>query len=213
VPLDLSPVEARVLGALLEKDLATPEYYPLSLNALQNACNQKTNRDPVVAYDDDTVREGLEALRHREWIAFVHEAGSRVVKYRHRMPEVFNLSRGESALLALLLLRGSQTAAELRDRTARLHDFDDSEAVEHTLHKLSGREPDPLAALLPRQPGQKEQRWAHLLAGEPQLPSAAAPVETPVRAGGADLERRLGQVETQLAELRQEFESFKAQFE
>ena len=203
----LHPVETRVLGALIEKDLATPEYYPLSLNALTNACNQKTNREPVTAYEDADVRAALETLRELRLAAFVSEAGSRVEKYRHRMSELYNLTRGELAILAVLLLRGPQTAAELRERTSRMHGFADHDAVQHALNKLAGREPEPFVKLLPKAPGTKEPRWAHLFSGEPAMPEpAAAP------AAGSPLAERVTALEEELKRLREEFEQFKAQF-
>lgn len=203
----LPPVEARVLGALIEKDLATPDYYPLSLNALTNACNQKTNRDPVTAYEDADVRAALETLRELRFVAFVTEAGSRVEKYRHRMSELYNLSRGELAILAVLLLRGPQTVAELRDRTHRLHAFADHDAAQHALNKLAAREPDPFAVLMPRAPGAKEPRWAHLFSGEPVMPEPAQ-----AAAAASPLQERITALEEELRRLREDFESFKAQF-
>jgi hypothetical protein len=180
VNFELGPVEQRVLGALMEKDLATPEYYPLSLNALVNACNQKTNRDPVTAYDETAVRGALEALRDEGLAVFVSEAGSRVLKFRHRLSERFNFSRGELAVMAVLLLRGPQTPGELRSRTANLHGFADLDGVQHTLDHLASREEEPLAMQLARAAGMKESRWCHLLA-----PPPAAPEPVSVSAGGA----------------------------
>lgn len=207
---DLDLVEARVLGCLAEKDMATPEYYPLSLNALTNACNQKSNREPVVAYDDVIVREGLCSLRDRGLATFVSEAGSRVEKFRHRLNERFNFSRGELAVLTVLLLRGPQTPGELRQRTERLHSFDDLDALIHILEKLTAREPEPLVRQLERVPGMKESRWAHLLSGEP-LPPAAQYAEAPIAHGSA-LHERVDRLEEELKTLREEFDSFKAQF-
>ena len=183
------------------------EYYPLSLNALTDACNQKTNREPVTAYEDADVRAALETLRELRLAAFVSEAGSRVEKYRHRMSELYNLTRGELAILAVLLLRGPQTAAELRERTSRMHGFADHDAVQHALNKLAGREPEPFVKLLPKAPGTKEPRWAHLFSGEPAMPEpAAAP------AAGSPLAERVTALEEELKRLREEFEQFKAQF-
>jgi uncharacterized protein len=209
VDFTLHPVETRVLGALIEKDLATPDYYPLSLNALTNACNQKTNRDPVTAYEDADVRAALESLRQLRLSAFISEAGSRVEKYRHRLNELYNLSRGELAIVAVLFLRGPQTTAELRERANRMYAFADLDATQHALNKLAAREPDPFVQLLPRAPGTKEPRWAHLFSGEPQIPaptaSAAAPAASP-------LAERVTQLEEELLRLRAEFEAFKSQF-
>jgi uncharacterized protein YceH (UPF0502 family) len=211
---ELNAAEARVLGALIEKDLATPEYYPLSLHALVSACNQKTNREPIVSFDESIAMEALEGLRTRGWAAFVHEAGSRVEKYRHKLGEAFNFTRGELALMGVLLLRGPQTVAELRERTARLFPFDDNESVEHCLEKLATREPDPLARLLPKQPGTKEPRWTHLLCGEPQWTSAE-PVPAMVMAPPArtPLDTRVEKLEAEVQVLREEFERFRRQFE
>jgi uncharacterized protein YceH (UPF0502 family) len=206
--MNLSVVEIRVLGALIEKDMATPEYYPLSLNALVNACNQKSNRNPVVAYSEDDVRAGLEVLRDRGWVSYVSETGSRVEKYRHRLGEAFNLTRGELALLAALLLRGPQTLAELRERCARLHEFDSGDAAAHAMAKLAEREPEPLARLLARQPGTKEPRWMHLLGGEPAEDAAAAPA--PAASSLAD---RVEALEAEVRELRAELAAFRRQFE
>jgi uncharacterized protein YceH (UPF0502 family) len=212
VAYDLSPHEVRVLGALLEKDLATPEYYPLSLNALTNACNQKTNRDPVTSYDDNTVRAALEALRERRLAAFVTEAGARVEKYRHRISEQLNFTRGELAILTVLLLRGPQTLGELRERSSRMHPFEDLQAVESVLSKLAEREPEPLVLHLPRVAGAKEARWAHLLSGEPRMEGDSVPsvlLASPPAADPAlvarieQLEALVQMVQEDLHELRQ----------
>jgi uncharacterized protein YceH (UPF0502 family) len=165
---ELDAVEARVLGALLEKEIATPEYYPLSLNALVNACNQKSNRDPVVSYDDDTVEQALESLRAKGLSLRSTGRDSRVPKHAQRFTEKFNLGRREAAVLCVLLLRGPQTVGELRGRTERLYTFDDLEAVESTLRHL---DESTFVTLLPRQPGFKEQRWAHLLCGAGPWPA------------------------------------------
>jgi uncharacterized protein len=208
VPAALNPIEVRVLGCLIEKDLATPEYYPLSLNALVNACNQKSNRDPVASYDDAETRQTLESLRELHLAVFVSEAGSRVEKYRHRLSETLNLSRGELAILAVLLLRGPQTAGELKTRTDRMYPFDDLDVVESTLSKLASHRGGPLAVLLPRQAGQKEPRWAHLLSGEPQIA-----VAEPDRAPPAPRADRLAQLEAEVASLKQELEQLRTTFE
>jgi len=207
VPFDLDPIEARVLGCLAEKDMATPEYYPLSLNALTNACNQKSNRDPVVSFDEADVREGLANLRDRGFAIFVSEAGSRVDKFRHRLSEKFNFSRGELALLTVLLLRGPQTPGELRQRCERLHNFADIESLVHTLNKLAARTEDPLVKQMDRVPGMKENRWAHLLSGEPQMAAFEAPA-----VHASPLGERVEQLEAEMRTLREEFERFRAQF-
>lgn len=205
----LSPVEIRALGALVEKDLATPDYYPLSLNALTNACNQKTNRDPVTAYEDAEVLDALQSLRDIHLVAFVSEAGSRVEKYRHKLGEKFNFSRGELALLSVLFLRGPQTLGELRDRTARMFAFADIETLQHALERLAAREPDALVRQLAKAPGTKEPRWAHLFCGEPAMPEGPAAVQ-PV---ASHLAERVEALESALRELRDEFEKFRSQFQ
>ncbi|HBY58327.1 MAG TPA: DUF480 domain-containing protein, partial [Solibacterales bacterium] len=168
----LDPIELRVLGALIEKDVATPEYYPLTVNALLNACNQKTNREPVTGFSEDDVAGALERLR-RKGLAFeLSGAGHRVPKHGQRLTEALNLGRRELALLCELMLRGPQTPGELRSRAERLHDFSDLEEVESVLRKLSETEP-PRVVLLAREPGMREARWAHLLGG-PVAPAAAA---------------------------------------
>lgn len=211
MPYDLTAEEARVLGALSEKDMATPEYYPMSLNALTNACNQKTNREPVTAFDDVTVRDALHLLRDRGLAAFVSEAGSRVEKYRHKLAERFNFTRGEQAILTVLLLRGPQTAAELRERAARMAPLDDLETVTHTLERLAAREPGPLVKLLPKAPGTKEPRWAHLLCGEPEFHSPAGPDQTAPAAAG--LQERVSQLEREISQLRAEFDALRSKIE
>ena len=159
----LDPADVRVLGALLEKEISTPEYYPLSLNALVNACNQKSNRDPVVAYDDDTVEDALEHLRLQGLASRITGRDSRVPKHEQRFTEKCNLGRREAAILCVLMLRGWQTPGELRGRSERLHTFDDLEEVESTLGRLTEM---GFVKKLPRQTGFKEQRWAHLLSGD-----------------------------------------------
>ena len=208
IELNLDPVEARVLGCLAEKDMTTPDYYPLSLNALVNACNQKSNRDPVVSFDDSTAREALASLRDRGLAAFISDGGSRVEKFRHRLWDQFNFSRGEMALLTVLLLRGPQTPGELRQRAERMHAFEDLDTIQHVLGKLAARQPQPLVRLLGRTAGTKEARWAHLFCGEAglELPEAP-PVPRPT-----PLEDRLAQLEEELTRLRAEFERFRNQF-
>src|ERR1700686_491601 len=169
----LSDVEVRVLGALIEKDITTPDYYPLSLNALVNACNQKNNRDPVMALGEDAVRAALDSLQGQRLAGPASGADGRVTKYEHRLQEAFNFDRRETAILCVLLLRGAQTPGELRGRTERMYRFEELEDVVATLDKLSQREP-ALAAVLPRQPGTKESRYMHLLSGN--APPAAAVV-------------------------------------
>ena len=161
----LNPAEARVLGSLVEKDITTPDYYPLSLNALVNACNQKNNREPVTNFDEETVRLALRNLSEKRLAGPASGADSRVTKYEHRLQEVFNFTRPETAILCVLLLRGPQTPGELRGRTERMHRFEDLDEVLSGLQQLMRREP-PLAKALGRRPGTKEIRYAHLLSGD-----------------------------------------------
>jgi uncharacterized protein YceH (UPF0502 family) len=167
----MTPVQQRVVGCLVEKELTTPDQYPLSMNALLSACNQSTNRDPVVQLDERVVSNALENLKAEGVVRVVFSKGNRVDKYRHVLPEALDLEGPALAVIAVLLLRGPQTAAELRARTERLHAFAGTHEVEHVLAQLAGREP-PLVTLLPRQPGRKEPRWAHLLGAA----TAAAPM-------------------------------------
>jgi uncharacterized protein len=172
----LTSAQARVLGALVEKEVTTPDYYPLSLNALINACNQRSNREPVMNLDEDDVRQALHGLEDKRLAGRARSADGRVTKYEHWLGEAFNFSRAETALLCVLLLRGPQTPGELRGRTERLHPFEEIADVLAGMQKLMDREP-PLAALLPRQPGTKEARYAHLLSG-PVESIQFAPAET-----------------------------------
>jgi uncharacterized protein YceH (UPF0502 family) len=203
--LQLDAAEARVLGSLLEKEIATPEYYPLSLNALVNACNQKSNRDPVASYDDDTVEDALERLRAKGLALRSTGRESRVAKHAQRFTEKFNLGRREAALICVLLLRGPQTVGELRGRTERLYTFDDLEAVESTLHRLAEME---FVRQLPRQAGYKESRYAHLLCGEVDATEEIA--AAPSSFARVD---RLALLEAEVAELKRQFEEFRRKFE
>ena len=211
LPIVLSAPQARVLGALVEKEVTTPEYYPLSLNALINACNQRSNREPVMALDEEEVRQALHGLEDLHLAGRARSADGRVTKYEHWLGEAFNFSRAETALLCVLLLRGPQTPGELRGRTERLHQFEEIADVLAALQKLMERTP-PLAAVLPRQPGTKESRYAHLLSGgvESFPIAAAAPAFARREAGedsglGAESAERISQLEATVAELRQEF--------
>jgi uncharacterized protein YceH (UPF0502 family) len=206
--LRLSEIEARVLGSLVEKETATPEYYPLSLHALAAACNQKSNREPVMSLDEDTVYAALESLRAKGLMLDISGGDHRVHKYAHRLGEVFNFDRREQVLLCLLLLRGPQTVGELRGRTERLHNFDNLGEVESTLSRLAERTP-PLVKKLARRPGEKEYRFAHLLSGDVESAEPAAP--SPPRP--SPLEARLTQLESELAELKLRFENFRKSFE
>jgi uncharacterized protein YceH (UPF0502 family) len=198
----LDAAEARVLGSLLEKEIATPEYYPLSLNALVNACNQKSNREPVVSYDDDTIEVALESLREKGLALRSSGRESRVAKHAQRFTEKFNLGRREAALMCVLLLRGPQTVGELRGRTERLYTFDDLDGVESTLHRLAEI---GFVRQLPRQSGFKESRYAQLLCGEVEVTEEAA--AAPVRVD------RIAQLEAEVAELKRQFEEFRKKFE
>jgi uncharacterized protein YceH (UPF0502 family) len=209
--LRLTATEVRVLGSLIEKDITTPEYYPLSLNALVNACNQKSNRDPVMQLDEDAVRDALEGLQQQRMAGPARGADSRVTKYEQRLQEVFNFTRPEIAVLCVLLLRGPQTPGELRGRAERLHRFEALEDVQSALQKLMQREP-PLAKILPRQPGTKESRYAHLLAGDVVVVEGPSPVGAPVEPNTADAER-VARLEEEVAALRREFSEIKDQLE
>ena len=212
----LNPVEARVLGALIEKDITTPDYYPLSLNALVNACNQKNNREPLMQLEENAVRDALSGLQRFRLAGPAGGADSRVTKYEHRVQEVFNLSRGETALICVLLLRGPQTPGELRGRTERMFGFEDLDAVVGNLQKLMQREPQ-LAVMLQRQPGTKESRYAHLLCGEIDPSAIATPGEVVVTPAGderlAQLEEHVEALTREVSELRELFDRFRRQFE
>jgi uncharacterized protein YceH (UPF0502 family) len=192
--VDADAVEIRVLGCLIEKQRTTPDVYPLSLNALRLACNQSTNRDPVVAYDEPTIRQGLERLDRKRWARLASGAGSRAAKYRHLLDETLSLEGAEISLLAVLMLRGPQTPGELKQRSERLHRFDSPGDVEATLQQLAGRE---LVRTIGRRPGQKEDRWEQLLGASEDEPSDVPP--TPAARGS--LEDRVAALERQVAEL------------
>jgi len=209
--LRLTATEVRVLGSLIEKDITTPEYYPLSLNALVNACNQKSNRDPVMQLDEDAVRDALEVLQQQRVAGPARGADSRVTKYEQRLQEVFNFTRPEIAVLCVLLLRGPQTPGELRGRAERLHRFEALEDVQSALQKLMQREP-PLAKILPRQPGTKKSRYAHLLAGDVVVVEETSQVGALAGPNTADAER-IVRLEEEVAELRREFSEIKDQLE
>jgi uncharacterized protein len=215
----LTENEVRVLGALMEKDITTPEYYPLSLNALVNACNQKSNREPVMQLDEDAVRDALGGLQEHRLAGPARGADSRVTKYEHRAQEVFNFTRGENALVCVLLLRGAQTPGELRGRTERMHRFETLDDVQAGLQKLMQREP-PLVRMLARQPGTKESRYVHLLAGDvaadqPQTPAVSAAGDG--HSGGGErlaaLEEEVAELRSEVSSLREEWEKFRRQFE
>ena len=218
----LTEIETRVLGALIEKDITTPDYYPLSLNALVNACNQKNNRDPVMTLDEAAVRDALASLQEKRMAGPASGADSRVTKFEHRLQEVFNFDRREIAIVCVLLLRGPQTPGELRSRTDRMYHFEALDDVVSTLDRLALREP-PLARILPRQPGTKESRYTHLFSGEPPISPedvnvARAPL--PASAGAnstADrliaLEEEVSRLRHDLSEVQQHLAAFRKQFE
>lgn len=209
--LQLSETEVRVLGALMEKETTTPEYYPLSLNALVNACNQKSNREPVMNLDEDAVRRALRSLTDQYMVRSA-SGDSRVVKFEHRLNELYNFHRHETAVLCVLMLRGPQTPGELRTRSERMYEFEDLDAVHAALNLLMRREP-PLVKVLPRQPGTKESRFMHLLSGDvaPVGSQEAAPEAVEQSASSRQAER-IAQLETELSELRRELQTLREEF-
>jgi uncharacterized protein YceH (UPF0502 family) len=217
----LSSTETRVLGSLIEKDITTPDYYPLSLNALVNACNQKNNRDPVTTFDEDTVAQALSTLQEKRFAGPAGGADSRVTKYEHRLQEVFNFDRREIAILCVLLLRGPQTPGELRGRTERMYRFEELDDVVSTLDRLSQRQP-ALAAVLPRQPGTKESRYMHLFSSEAPDPSEVNVARTPSPANPSTsttadrisaLENEVAELKKEVSEIHQQLSTFREQFE
>ena len=216
--LQLNYVEVRVLGSLIEKDITTPDYYPLSLNALVNACNQKNNRDPIMNLEEDSVRQALESLQEKRLAGPAGGADSRVTKYEHRLQEVFNFDRREIALICVLLLRGPQTPGELRGRSERMYRFETLDDVQSTMQRLTDRQPS-LVRVLPRQPGTKESRYMHLFAGDLADDSTAVglPRNAPPSLHGDSrvpaLEAEVSLLRKEVAELRQQLADFKMQFE
>ena len=216
----LTPTEVRVLGSLIEKQITTPEYYPLTLNALTLACNQKNNRSPVTAFTESQVEEALNSLREKNLAYVFHGSSSRVPKFKHVAPEVLHLTPPEMAVMCVLMLSGPQTVGEIRTRGSRLYDFSGLEEVDETLHSLSTKDTDPMVVKLPRQPGQKDARFVHLLSGEVNVEQLVEE-QTSARAtrrssDGERIEKLEAQVETLTSEvesLRQQFEQFKKQFE
>jgi hypothetical protein len=211
-------VEARIVGVLIEKQMATPDYYPLTLNALVNACNQKTNRDPVMELDDTVVEEALARLRYQQLVWQVKAQGSRALKYEHNLQKIAEFSGREQGIICVLLLRGPQTAGELRSRTARLAQFHGLAAVEHTLEKLIHHEKGPFVVRLQRRPGHKENRYAHLFGDidpaseEQERPKEVVPL---VRPDGQGHDHGLGRIEAlqkKVDDLRQEVEDLKREF-
>ncbi len=211
MPEILNETEARILGSLVEKQLTTPEYYPLTLNSLVTACNQKNNREPVMSLTEPDVSRAIEALRDRNLVYVFYGSTSRVPKYKHMLPSVYELEPDETAIVAVLLLRGPQTLGELRERTGRMHEFANLGEVQETLDRLMRRD-EPLLVRLPVQPGRKEARFAHLLSGEIDVDALAAAQPTRV-AQSAVAADRIGKLEDEVIELRSEMESLKATFE
>ena len=220
--LQLTPLEARILGSLIEKEVTTPEYYPLTLNALLAACSQRSNRAPVFALDEETLARGIYGLQEKHLLESFAGANARALKYRERLTSQLALAPDERALLCELLLRGSQTVGELRNRAARMHPFDTVEEVQASLDRLAARPAGPLITELPRQHGHKETRFAHLLGDQPpsadlsqaDLPPPAAVVAVMGEATRhAALESRVAALETELAGLKALFGTFRSQFE
>ena len=205
--MDADAVELRVLGCLIEKQRTTPDVYPLSLNALRLACNQSTNRDPVVDYDEATIRAALTRLSQRGWARLASGAGSRAVKYRHLLDDALDLGEPELALLGVLMLRGPQTPGELKGRTERLHRFGSLGEIHETLEGLIGRE---LVVRMPRRPGQKEERYGQLLGGESDAQPAEPQPAQPAPPAPPDVEARLRRLEDEVAALRQALESLRS---
>ncbi len=213
----LNEVEARVLGALVEKEITTPDYYPLSLNALVNAANQKNNREPVMNLDENAIRDAVLSLKEKRLAASVNSADSRVTKYEHRLQEVYNFERRETAILCVLLLRGPQTPGELRGRTERMYRFEELSDVQSALQKLMDRDP-PLAKILPRQPGTKESRYMHLLSGDvagwEAQPESQATTRQSLSAEQMErLENEVAALQKEMREIKQQLASFRKQFE
>ena len=215
--MQLDPIQLRVLGSLIDKEITTPENYPLSLNALVNACNQRSSRDPVLELSEEEVRQALHTLEDLALTNPVRDA--RVPKYEHRLQEVFNFHRHEIAVLCVLLLRGPQTPGELRTRSERMYKFEDLDAVQSALQHLMRREP-PLVKVLPRQHGTKEVRYAHLLCGDVEALEAKPVAEVKViNTNAADagrlsqLEEKVVELQNEVADLKQQLAVFRKQFE
>ncbi len=206
----LTANEVRILASLVEKQLTTPEYYPLTLNALTAACNQKSNRDPVMSLGDTEIQAAIDSLRDQSLVYLYYGTGTRTVKYKHMLPGVFELEPAGVAVMAVLMLRGPQTIGEIRERSGRMHEFGDLNEVQETLDDLSGRD-EPLLVRLERQPGQKEARYAHLLSGEIDVSSLPTPGEK--RSSGTADNSRVEALETEVAALKNELAEFKATFD
>lgn len=207
----LTETEVRVVGSLVEKQLTTPEYYPLTLNALTAACNQKSNRDPVMSLGETEIMAAVDRLRDENLVYLFYGSGSRTVKYKHMLPSVYELDPAGTAVMAVLMLRGPQTVGEIRERTGRMHEFGDLNEVQQTLDDLSRRD-EPLIVKLERQPGQKEARYAHLLSGAVDVTKLAAAAERTSSAGSASNDR-IEKLETEVERLGSELAEFKAMFD
>lgn len=221
--MNLTEIETRVLGSLIEKDITTPDYYPLSLNALVNACNQKNNRDPVMTLDEEAVHQALATLQEKRLAGPASGADSRVTKFEHRLQEAFNFDRREIAIVCVMLLRGPQTPGELRSRADRMYHFEALDDIVSTLDRLAQRDP-PLARILPRQPGTKESRYTHLFSGEPpEVPVGQAMASSSDRPNSdrsssvgdrlVALEEEVARLRQELAEVQQQLGAFRRQFE
>lgn len=215
MPTTLTETEVRILGSLVEKQLTTPEYYPLTLNALTAACNQKSNRDPVMALDETSILAAIDVLRDKNLVYLYYGTSSRTVKYKHMLPNVFELEPPAVAVLTLLMLRGPQTTGEIRGRSDRLYPFSSIGEVQETMDELAGRT-DPLIVRLERQAGQKEARYAHLLSGEIDVTALTAVTPRPQGQtspeGVEALREELATVKNDLSQLREEFDKFREQF-
>ncbi|MBX3245525.1 MAG: YceH family protein [Acidobacteria bacterium] len=220
MPVNINETEARILGSLVEKQLTTPEYYPLTLNALTAACNQKSNRDPVMSLGETEILSAIDSLRDKNLVYLYYGSSSRTVKYKHMLPNVFEIDAPAVALMTLLLLRGPQTAGEMRGRADRLYEFSGIGEVQESLDELARRD-DPLIVKLERQPGQKEARYAHLLSGPVDAAAVSANLESSRSSSSSnasagrieELEEKVEKLSVEMAELRSMFEEFKKQFE
>ena len=208
----LNEIEVRVLGSLVEKQLTTPEYYPLTLNALTAACNQKSNRDPVMSLGETEIQAAIDHMRDMNLVYLFYGSGSRTVKYKHMLPSVYELDPAGTAVMTVLMLRGPQTIGEIRDRTGRLFEFRDLNEVQAALDELSKRD-EPLIVKLERQTGQKEARYAHLLSGEIDVSKLPAPAERSAGGGGSASGERIEKLEGEVERLSSELAEFKAMFE
>jgi uncharacterized protein len=208
----LTPIEIRLLGSLIEKQITTPEYYPLTLNSLTAACNQKNNRNPVTSYAESEVDDALSSLRDKNLAYVFHGSTSRVPKYKHVVPEVMHLSPPEVAVMCVLMLSGPQTIGEIRTRGARLYEFAGLEEVEQTLRELGNKDDEPMVVKLPRQSGQKDARFTHLLSGEPEVETIAEATNTGRTARRAEDSERITKLEEQLETLAQQVETLSTQF-